>query len=259
MFIDSDYFLVCSPQVSLALCFDFQAAKNASLAFSRDPSLFFALLVAEAKNERVRKKRYQAQANDAYITTWPGALSALPPWPTRPRCSPIKSGQMLHSAVVVDVVVFVHEAPLPPSATKQSKAKRRRKCGQKTSAALMGEEGGERGVERKGGSLTEVEHCVFDSSSFPPYSTPIPCGFVYVRRLCCVSVINEITLFLLLLLPPGISCFCLFVVSFCFCVIFFLLHFIVVVVMSLLLFVSCCCPLACRQSLQHGVRLRLWL
>lgn len=140
-----------------------------------------------------------------------------------------------------------------------SKAKRRRKCGQKTSAALMGEEGGERGVDRKGGSLTEVEHCVFDSSSFPPYSTPIPCGFVYVRRLCCVSVINEITLFLLLLLPPGISCFCLFVVSFCFCVIFFLLHFIVVVVMSLLLFVSCCCPLACRQSLQHGVRLRLWL
>lgn len=58
---------------------------------------------------------------------------------------------MPHSAVVVAiaVVVFVREAPLPPSATKQSKAKRRRKCGQKTSAALMGEEGGEqRGVER---------------------------------------------------------------------------------------------------------------
>lgn len=49
MFIDSDYFLLCSHQVSLALCFDCQAAENTSLAFSRDPSLSFALLLAEAK------------------------------------------------------------------------------------------------------------------------------------------------------------------------------------------------------------------
>lgn len=40
MFIDSDYFLVCSPQVSLALCFDFQAAKNASRILARSLSLF---------------------------------------------------------------------------------------------------------------------------------------------------------------------------------------------------------------------------
>lgn len=83
--------------------------------------------------------------------------------------------------------------------------------------------------EGKGETLTEVEHCVFDSSPLP-HSTPIPCGFVYVRRLCCVSVINEITLFLLLLLPPGISCFCFFVVSFCFCVIF-----------SITIHCCCCC------------------
>lgn len=153
MFIGSDYFLACSPQVSLALCFDCRAAEK-PLSHSRAIPLSLSLLLfswQKPKHERVRKKRYQAQANDAYITAWPGALSAAPPWPTRPRCSPIESGQMPHSAVVVAiaVVVFVREAPLPPSATKQSKAKKRRKCGQKTSAALMGEEGGEqRGVER---------------------------------------------------------------------------------------------------------------
>lgn len=60
------------------------------------------------------------------------------------------------------------------------------------------------------------------------------CGFVYVRRLCCVSVINEITLFLLLLLlpPTGISCFCFLLLAFVFVVCIFLLPFVVVVVMS---------------------------
>lgn len=94
--------------------------------------------------------------------------------------------------------------------------------------------------EEQGETLTEVEHCVFDSSPLP-HSTPIPCGFVYVRRLCCVSVINEITLFLLLLLllpPPGISCFCLFVVSFCFCVIFFYYNSLLLLLLLSCLFCS---------------------
>lgn len=58
MLIGSDYFLACSPQVSLALCFDCQAAEKASLAFSRDPSLplSFALIVAEAKTRKSEKK-----------------------------------------------------------------------------------------------------------------------------------------------------------------------------------------------------------
>lgn len=159
------------------------------LSLSLSPLLFSW---QKPKHERVRKKRYQAQANEAYITAWPGALSAAPHWPTRPRCSPIKSGQMPHSAVVVAVVVFVREAPLPPSATKQSKAKRRRKCGQKTSAALMGEEGGEqRGVERGKGKerLTEVEHCVFDSSPLP-HSTPIPL-WLCVRAAFVLRIGNQ--------------------------------------------------------------------
>lgn len=94
-----------------------------------------------------------------------------------------------------------------------------------------------------------------------PLSTPIPCGFVYVRRLCCVSVINEITLFLLLLPPPGISCFCFLLLAFVF-VVYFSITFrcsCCFCCCHVFCFVSCCCPLACRQSLQRRVRLRLWL
>lgn len=92
---------------------------------------------------------------------------------------------------------------------------------------------GEREKER--GSLTEVEHCAFGFSLFlrSPLSTPIPCGFVYVRRLCCVSVINEITLFLLLLPPTGISCFCFLLLAFVF--VFYYISLLLLLLSCLLL------------------------
>lgn len=109
----------------------------------------FSLSLSFFSQQKVRRERLKKNVTKPKPMTHTLRLGlcalCASPWPSRPRCSPIKSGQMPHSAVVV-VVGFVRQAPLPPSATKQSKAEKRSKCGQKkTSAALMGEREKERG------------------------------------------------------------------------------------------------------------------
>lgn len=266
MFIGSDYFLACSlKSLGLFVLILFsQAAEKASLAFSRNSSLSRYLSLFRSSrsgryNENNWKNVTKPKPKPMTHTLRLGLCTlCASPWPSRPRCSPIMSGQMPHSAVVVvapAVVGFVREAPLPPSATKQSKAEKKMWAEDKRCVDRRRREGE--------GQLNWSWALRFWLLLFlrSPLSTPIPCGFVYVRRLCCVSVINEITLFLLLLPPPGISCFCFLLLAFVF-VVYFSITFrcsCCFCCCHVFCFVSCCCPLACRQSLQRRVRLRLWL